>query len=111
MVRDRATENLAEISTGAGERVTLWVCKAFEETLTKHCSNLIKSVLKGKAGSCQPVSQAYCSLVFLLFSVSLTLPMALLKAEGWFWCLPALLLPSLSQQRQNNRLVFYFFGL
>lgn len=27
MVRDRATENLAEISTGAGERVSPWLCK------------------------------------------------------------------------------------
>lgn len=100
MVGDRATENLAGISTGAGERVPLRLCKAFEETLTKHCSNLIKSVLKGKADSCQPVSQAYCSLGFLPFSMSLrtdfTLPMALLKAEGWFWCLPALLLPGIS---------------
>lgn len=52
MVRNRATENLAKISTGAGECVPPWLCKAFEEMLTKHCIKLIKSALKGKAGSC-----------------------------------------------------------
>lgn len=67
MVRDRATKNLAKIFTGDGESVPPWFCKAFEETLTGHCSNLIKSVLKGKAGSCQPVSQDYCSFFFSSF--------------------------------------------